>query len=260
VFVREPRKSRHPAYEFRLSARDLARVGQLVLQNGKWDSREVVNPRWLEDSLRIRSPFVQGGGYAYLWWIDAAGFRAREATLPALDAVRDNAATGLGEQLLLVVPSLNLVFVHLTYGDGPGVADNASYRVADMVLRARRGDPKANAPTTSVTPEPFANAERLEWLDRVAVPTTAKYLSELTGRYEVAPKVRAEIFAHDGALFIDMPGRGEAEMFQQADDTFFLKVADVVLTFERDASGAVEGVRVVERGRPMRAKRIASGG
>jgi hypothetical protein len=85
-------------------------------------------------------------------------------------------------------------------------------------------------------------------------------LSELTGRYEVAPKVRAEIFAHDGALFVDMPGRGEAEMFQQAPDTFFLKVADVVLTFERDASGAVEGVRVVERGRPMRAKRIASGG
>jgi len=30
-------KSIHPAYAFRMSARDLARFGQLYLQNGKWN-------------------------------------------------------------------------------------------------------------------------------------------------------------------------------------------------------------------------------
>jgi hypothetical protein len=53
-----------------------------------------------------------------------------------------------------------------------------------------------------------------------------------------------------------MPGRGEAELFQETPDRFFLKVADVVLTFERDASGTVIGVRVVDRGHTLTAKKI----
>ena len=90
-----------------------------MLQDGRWQGKEVVSSKWLADSLRIRSPFPAGGGYAYLWWIDASGFRASDFKLPAIDAVHDIAATGLGEQLLLIVPSLDLVFVHLTYGEGP---------------------------------------------------------------------------------------------------------------------------------------------
>jgi hypothetical protein len=122
---------------------------------------------------------------------------------------------------LLVVPSLNLAFAHLTYGEGPNVADDAGHRVADAVPRARRGDPKADARTTDVVPQPFTTAQKMEWLERVAVPTTTttKYLSEPPGRYEVTPTVRAEIFEHDGALCIDMPGCGEAELFHPTPDT-----------------------------------------
>ena len=76
------------------------------------------------------------------------------------------------------------------------------------------------------------------------------------GKYEVGPNVRATIAHLDNILVIDMPGRGEAELFPLAPDTFFLKVADVVLTFERDTAGAVQGVRVVERGREMRGKKV----
>jgi CubicO group peptidase (beta-lactamase class C family) len=255
VFVREPGKSRHPAYEFRLSARDLARVGQLVLQDGRWQGKEVVSSKWLADSLRIRSPFPAGGGYAYLWWIDASGFRASDFKLPAIDAVHDIAATGLGEQLLLIVPSLDLVFVHLTYGEGPRVVDSAGYRLADMLLQGRRGPPKIGAPTTSVTPQRFASETTTEWLERVAVPMTGAVQSYI-GKYEVAPNIRATIAYLDNILVIDMPGRGEAELFPLAPDTFFLKVADVVLTFERDGAGTVQGVRVVERGREMRGKKV----
>jgi CubicO group peptidase (beta-lactamase class C family) len=255
VFVREPGKSRHPAYEFRLSARDLARIGQLVLQEGRWQGKEIVASTWLADSLRIRSPFSAGGGYAYLWWIDGSGYRASDFKLPALEAVHDIAATGLGEQLLLIVPALNLVFVHLTYGEGPRVVDSAGYRLADMLLQARRGPPKAGAPTTEVTPQRFASEVKTEWLERVAVPMV-RTVQDYVGKYEVGPNVRATIAYLDDILVIDMPGRGEAELFPLAQDTFFLKVADVVLTFERDTAGAVQGVRVVERGREMRGKKV----
>jgi CubicO group peptidase (beta-lactamase class C family) len=254
VFVREPHRSRHPAYEFRLSARDLARIGQLVVQNGRWEGRDLVSAEWLADSLRVRTPFNEGGGYSYLWWIDAARFRARGHEFPRLDAVRDIAATGLGEQQLLIVPSLNLVLVHVTYGDGPDVAESVAYRLAEMVLQARRGDPAPAATTIAVAPQRFAN-ERQAYVDRVAIPISGNP-EAFAGQYEVTPAVRATISVVDGALFIDMPGRGEAELFQEAPDRFFLKVADVVLTFERDAAGAVQAVRVTDRGRTMRAARV----
>jgi CubicO group peptidase (beta-lactamase class C family) len=255
VFVREPGKSRHPAYEFRLSARDLSRIGQLVVQDGRWQDKEVVASAWLADSMRIRSPFPAGGGYAYLWWINGSGFRASGFKLPALDAVHDIAATGLGEQLLLIVPALDLVFVHLTYGEGPDVVDSAGYRLADMVLQARRAAPKSGAATTDVAPQRFAREIKTEWLNRVAVPMIGAP-RDYVGKYEVGPTVRATIAYLDDILVMDMPGRGEAELFPLAPDSFFLKVADVVLTFERDAAGAVQGVRVVERGREVRGKKV----
>jgi CubicO group peptidase (beta-lactamase class C family) len=254
VFVREPSRSQHPAYEFRLSARDLARIGQLVVQDGRWEGRQVVSAAWLSDSTRVRTTFPEGGGYAYLWWIDAARFRARGHAFPALDAVRDIAATGLGEQLMLVIPSLNLVFVHLTYGEGSGVAESASYRLVEMVLDARRGHPKPDARTTPVAPQRFAN-ERPAFVERVGVPFSGTP-ADFTGQYEVSANIRATITFVDGALFIDMPGRGEAELFQQAPDTFFLQVADVVLSFERNAAGAVQGMRMTERGRSFAARKL----
>jgi len=40
--VYEPTKSRHPAHTFRISTRDLARFGQLYLQEGRWGGRQIL--------------------------------------------------------------------------------------------------------------------------------------------------------------------------------------------------------------------------
>jgi CubicO group peptidase (beta-lactamase class C family) len=244
--IREPGKSRHPAYEFPLSARDLARLGQLVVQDGRWDGRRIVSSSWLAESFRIRSPFPAGGGYGYLWWIDAGRFRAAGTPLPALDAVDDVAALGLGNQMLLVVPALQLVFVHLSANrDG---SDSTPFEIADLVLQARRGDPRPGARLVDLTSQPLPN-ERPAPTARQAIPLPAN-ARDYAGEYAVSPTVRAVIRHIDDGLFIDMPGRGEAELFQEAADRFFLKVVDVVVTFERDAAGVVTAARVVESGRP----------
>lgn len=90
----------HPAYPFMMSARDLARFGQLYLDRGLWQGRQVVPAGWVEASTTAYSATERGGfGYGYLWW-----------TLPKEEWGAGAAlASGYGGQLLAVVPSKRLV-------------------------------------------------------------------------------------------------------------------------------------------------------
>ncbi|SHG24192.1 CubicO group peptidase, beta-lactamase class C family [Kaistia soli DSM 19436] len=59
----------HPAYPFMMSARDLARFGQLFLNGGTWDGREVVPAAWARLSTSALSqPPGHNSGYGYMWW------------------------------------------------------------------------------------------------------------------------------------------------------------------------------------------------
>jgi len=47
----EPEYSIHPAYHFRMTARDLARFGQLYLQKGVWNNKQIIPKEWIEESV-----------------------------------------------------------------------------------------------------------------------------------------------------------------------------------------------------------------
>lgn len=58
-----------------LSTRDYARMGQMYLQNGRYNGRQIVPADWVEASTLPSAPTAQGAiGYGYQWWIpqDAA--------------------------------------------------------------------------------------------------------------------------------------------------------------------------------------------
>lgn len=94
VLIFEPGLSRHPAHTFRMSARDLARFGQLYLQRGRWDGKQVVPEAWVAESTKPISPTGPGRGYGYLWWTYGAGsFGQRYGQLDKYAAF---AATGSG--------------------------------------------------------------------------------------------------------------------------------------------------------------------
>ena len=54
----ENSKSKYPAYHFRLSARDLALYGQLYLNKGEWNGKQIVPEKWIEKST-IPYSFIQ---------------------------------------------------------------------------------------------------------------------------------------------------------------------------------------------------------
>lgn len=54
----------------RLSNHDLAKIGQLILQNGRFNGREIVPDAWLRESFTPRSTIPPYGlRYGYFWWL-----------------------------------------------------------------------------------------------------------------------------------------------------------------------------------------------
>ncbi|MFW6088594.1 MAG: serine hydrolase [Gemmatimonadota bacterium] len=116
-------RSRHPAYVFRMSTRDLARFGTLMANEGAWNGRQVVPAEWIRRITDPRSDVVRpdgepmpGVGYGMMWWTwDEPATREVYGNLGEDVFV----ASGTGQQILLVAPDRNLVFVHRTDTDLP---------------------------------------------------------------------------------------------------------------------------------------------
>jgi CubicO group peptidase (beta-lactamase class C family) len=91
-----------------LRPRDLAKIGQLLLDGGTYRGRRIVSEAWLERSTAPHVVVPEGGGarYGYLWW-------RLPAALPPGAEVLDGAvyAGGAGDQYLFVVPRAGLVVV-----------------------------------------------------------------------------------------------------------------------------------------------------
>ena len=55
-----------------LRTRDYARFGQMILQDGAWQGRQIVSADWLEQALAPSAPTQPGRiRYGYQWWIPA---------------------------------------------------------------------------------------------------------------------------------------------------------------------------------------------
>jgi CubicO group peptidase (beta-lactamase class C family) len=88
-------KSRHPAYHFRMTARDLARFGYLMLRGGNWNGTHIIPSSWVEASTRSYSD-AEGGGYGFLWWVNGLGL-----------SVKTFSAQGALAKYMVVIPEPN---------------------------------------------------------------------------------------------------------------------------------------------------------
>lgn len=135
----EPTRSRHPAHTFRISARDLARFGQLYLQDGRWDGEQVIPAWWIRESTRPRSEFGGGRGYAFMWWTYAAGSLGE--SYPVLNRHDLYMGRGTGGQGVFVVPGTDFVAVHRGDTDHDrGVNGPDVWRMVERTLAARTGE------------------------------------------------------------------------------------------------------------------------
>jgi CubicO group peptidase (beta-lactamase class C family) len=135
TYVRDP-QSIHPAYVFRMTARDLARFGLLYLREGVWRGKPLIPREWVEESTRSYADLGQGGGYGYMWWVSASGphFTSADFKGPVFSA------RGAGGHFIVVVPYLSLVVVHRVNTDiaGRDVTGSQFGHLMQLILEAKR--------------------------------------------------------------------------------------------------------------------------
>lgn len=92
----------------RLTPRDMAAIGRLVLARGQWDGRQIVPAAWVDESTRAHVETGDGLSYGYFWWLGRAEAMGQEHDYIA--------GFGNGGQRLFIVPGLDLT-VAITAGN-----------------------------------------------------------------------------------------------------------------------------------------------
>ena len=211
---REPGVSRWPALTFRISARDLARFGQLWLDRGRWEGKQIVPAAWIERAWTPASNTGEPGqGYGVMWWTyDAGSLNAQR--YPNASRYRINVGRGTGGQGIVVIPEADLVIVHRADTDhGRQVSGRDIWSMIDQILGAR----------TAPEVKPVAFASQLpafEWPEPIALASFDAFV----GSYDIGRGMTARVFVDRGKLYAFMPGKGEAELFAISPTEFYVRV------------------------------------
>jgi CubicO group peptidase (beta-lactamase class C family) len=92
----------HTGAGLSLRPRDLAKLGQVVLNGGAWGGRRLVSDAWIRESTAVHSS-TDAITYGYQWWLSRG--------LPLGEGEPLIMARGLGDQFLLIMPRHELVVV-----------------------------------------------------------------------------------------------------------------------------------------------------
>jgi len=212
----EAEHSIHPAYPFRMSARDLARFGLLFLREGVWNDKPIISKEWIEEST---TPYSEsdnrGGGYAYLWWV-SGDFKH----------LGMYSARGYGGHIVAIIPGADLVIVQRvdTY---IGKQQGQNNRLFKMIFDAKFSEPKHNPKLI-----PLQNTPSYQFPKIVDLTPSAlnKYIVDdynLMGR-------QASIRKRSDGLLLDSPVMGKFKIFPISRSKFIIEDLGQYLYFELD--------------------------
>ena len=128
-------KSLHPAYHFKMSARDMAKFGALYQKNGRWKGFQIIPSDWIDESTMAYSTMENTNdlGYGYMWKIIP-----EDSEMGQMIGYPGYYHTGAGGDVLVIIPDLKLVTVEhydtdQTW-DEPGAA---GFELTMLILDAR---------------------------------------------------------------------------------------------------------------------------
>jgi len=134
----ELEKSMHPAYCFRMSARDMARFGVIYQNNGMWKDLRIIPSEWIIESTTAYSivDSTYGMGYGYMWNVLPEG-----SLMAEMVGSPGYYHTGVGVHALVILPKLKLVIVERFDTDGDWIdPGEVGMELCIMIINARISD------------------------------------------------------------------------------------------------------------------------
>ncbi len=214
----EPEKSKHPAYLFRMTARDMARFGLLYLNGGRWREKQIISTGWIKESTQ---PFTNDlgnfddrGSYGYLWWV-SDGIKGQPMYY----------ASGSGGQRICVLPQAKLVFVHTvnTY-DNNEVSEQQVEQLLEFILDAKTAEPQSKPRLVEYNLPPKPKPEAVKVDDGVLNKFQGQYRHRFLGEMTMTTRENCLIMESGVGRFKLLP-IGESQFFPEDVETpiFFEK-------------------------------------
>ncbi len=107
IWLKDPANHTITAWGIQATLREFAKFGYLYLKKGKWQNKQIIPEKWIEESLSPVSEKINH--YGYQWWL-----------LPALKGYENSniprgtfLAWGIYTQQIFVIPEKDLVIVRL---------------------------------------------------------------------------------------------------------------------------------------------------
>lgn len=229
-------KSIHPAYPFRLSARDAARFGLVFARNGLWGDQRILSRDWVQRSISMYSTDTDSIGYGLLWWV----FRE-----PRFKQYGMAAALGVGRQMIAVLPDIDLVIVNRanTY-EGEGTPMPELLDLIEAVLEARNG---------TARPNPVLEELAVSGPDSRLKQVPDSKLAEFVGQWPYPPtplglpeRTTVTTSVDDGALVAYSEVSGTFREYLQPDGNFVEEDSLERYVPIRDGEGSFAGIADID--------------
>lgn len=109
--------SKYPSYDFKMSCRDMSKLGLLYANQGVINGKEFIDKEWIDITTlgyttNLGEPWPTNS-YGMLWWSDSWGY----------------GAYGYGGHMIAIIPDKNIVIVHRVDNDED---DNVRVSVDDL--------------------------------------------------------------------------------------------------------------------------------
>ncbi len=226
----EAKHSYFPAFPIKMSARDLARLGVLYLNKGKWGNQRIFSEEWYDVSTYPRSTelgtFSQVfSGCGLMWWLPKGELAKQEAII----------AVGAGGHYIAVIPKANMVIVNrmdtyagksITYVD----FENMCLQAIDAIEKA----PNPDAPIAFL-PENPKKIEKIE----ITEDNFKKYI----GNYSL-PWENISINRELDYLTLESASWGIYRMIPLSDTKFIIEDMESPLEFEFKEDGTVQNLSI----------------
>ncbi|MCW5556933.1 MAG: serine hydrolase [Verrucomicrobiae bacterium] len=188
----DPRGNTHGWGDLQLHPRDMAKIGQLFLQRGRWNDRQLLSETWIQAATRAHvERTVNRDHYGYAWWVKGEDH-------PGMFE-----AVGRGGQRINVWPAKDLVLVFTGSEFEPG-------DLTPFILKALRSD----------EPLPANREASLQLQQRVTLAAAPPAVKPVAALPDMARRISGRTFALStntlGAsslkLVFDQSAQGEAEL------------------------------------------------